>query len=160
MLNSTQKQCNKTAKYASDFIMLPTYTYPEILTAKCLLSNADFIFHHPPFTTWSNNVIRSGKLGEWKPEPWKKILNGNLPQALQIFELAPASWVWIEIFVLRIRLDREGSLKSQPEGSGTEHTVYSPLKRSSEGLLGRGSFLTGPWWCHAHVSRAQEMHHD
>lgn len=42
--------------------MLPTYTYPEILTAKCLLSNADYIFHHAPFTTQSN-VIQSGKLG-------------------------------------------------------------------------------------------------
>lgn len=95
MLNYTQKQCNKTAKYASDFVMLPTCTYPEIVTAKCLLSNADFIFHHPPLTTWSNNGIKSGKLCGNKnlSEPWKKVLNGNLPPALQIFVFALASWV-------------------------------------------------------------------
>lgn len=51
MLSYTQKPCNKMAKYASDFVMLPTYTYPEILTAKCLLPNTESIFHHPPFPT-------------------------------------------------------------------------------------------------------------
>lgn len=37
---------SNVAKYTSDFVMLPTYTYPEISTAKRLLSKADFTLHH------------------------------------------------------------------------------------------------------------------
>lgn len=52
--------------------MLPTYTYPEMLTASHLLSNADFILHHPSFATESNNVIWSGKLWEEKTQAMEK----------------------------------------------------------------------------------------
>lgn len=136
MLNSTQKQCNETAKYASDFVMLPTYTYPEILTAKCLLSHADFIFHHPLFTTWSNNVIRSGKLWEYEPEPWKKILNGNLPPALQIFELALAPWVWKRGFCAQNMAGWGRRSQITPRGPGNRtHSLQS--SKEVGGLAGQ-----------------------
>lgn len=72
--------------------MLPTYTYPEILTASHLLSKAGFILATHPLHI-KQHVIWSGKLWEEKPELWKKMVNGNLPPALQIFKLALASRV-------------------------------------------------------------------
>lgn len=110
------------------FVMLPTYTYPEILTAKCLLSNKDFIFHHPPSPHEVTTSLEVENSGNKNLSPGK-ILNGNLPPVLSILKFALASWVWKLVFCAQNMAGWGRQSQIIPWGIGTEHTVYSPLKK-------------------------------
>lgn len=124
--------------------MLPTYTYPEILTASHLLSEADFILHHPSFATEATTSFGVENSGKKKPELWKKMFNRNLPPALQAFKFTLASWVWKQDSCAQNMAGRRRQFQITPRGLGTEHLVYSLPKRI-EGLDYRGSFLIGSW---------------